>query len=232
MADARYSLARQLVEIRNRVLVIMLAWAVAAASAFAFSDLLLEHLLLVGPQVPVVYINPPELFLVKLRVALFVGLAACLPLVVLQVALFLFPSMYARERRCALFLLLIGLVFAAGGALFAYRIALPTLFEFFAAFDHSRIDAVFDLQQYVRFTANTIVAITIGFESPVVVWILGLTGIVSKAQLRASRAYVYLAVLLLAAILTPADPISMVLVALPLVLLYEVGIMLVALTTR
>ena len=120
-----------------------------------------------------VYFTPPELFLVKLRLALVAGLVVCLPLVVPQVLLFLFPALYARERRRAAFFLVMALVFAAGGALFAYRIALPALLGFFAAFDHAQIDAVFDLQQYVRFTANTTVAIALGFESPVVVWFLG-----------------------------------------------------------
>ncbi|TVR29120.1 MAG: hypothetical protein EA404_15430, partial [Spirochaetaceae bacterium] len=128
MADDRYSLTRQLAEIRNRIVVIALAWAGAAAAAFAFGDLLLEHILFVGPRVPVVYITPPELFLVKLRLALVAGLVVCLPLVVLQILLFLFPALYARERRRAAFFLLMALVFAAGGALFAYRIALPALF--------------------------------------------------------------------------------------------------------
>lgn len=232
MADDRYSLTRQLAEIRNRIVVIAAAWAVAAAAAFAFGDLLLEHILLVGPRVPVVYITPPELFLVKLRLALVAGLVVCLPLVVLQVLLFLFPALYARERRRAAFFLLMALVFAAGGALFAYRIALPALFGFFAAFDHAQIDAVFDLQQYVRFIANTTVAIALGFESPVLVCFLGVSGIVSRKQLQAIRAWVYLALLLVAAILTPADPISMLLVGLPLALLYEVGVVLVALTEK
>ena len=232
MADDSYSLIRQLAEIRNRILVIALAWAVAAAAAFVFADLLLEHLLLAGPQVPVVYLTPPELFLVKLRLALVAGLVVCLPLVVLQVALFLFPALYARERRRAVFFLVMALVFAAGGALFAYRIALPTLLGFFAGFDHAQIDAVFDLQQYIRFIANTTVTIALGFESPVVVWFLGASGIVSRKQLHEIRAYVYLALLLVAAILTPADPISMLLVALPLALLYEVGVALVAVSKR
>ena len=230
MADDRYCLTRQLAEIRNRILVVVLVWAAAAAAAFVFADLLLKHLLLAGPQVPVVYITPPELFLVKLRLALVAGLVVCLPLLVLQVLLFLFPALYARERRRTAFFLLMTLVFAAAGALFAYRIALPALFGFFAAFDHAQIDAVFDLQQYVGFIANTTVVIALGFESPLVIWFLGVSGIVSKERLRAIRAYVYLALLLLAAILTPADPISMLLVALPLALLYEVGVVLVALT--
>ena len=181
-----------------------------------------------GQALELVFTGPLEFFFAKLRLAGFGALVLSFPVLAWQLYRFVAPGLYRRERNAFLpFLLASPLLFLLGAAL-VYYVMLPFVLWFSlsqqVAGDTVTISLLPRIAEYLGLVTTLILAFGLCFQLPVIVTLLGLSGIVSGSALAAGRRYAIVGVVVVAAVVTPPDPISQLMLAVPLVLLYEVSI--------
>ncbi|MBI2319091.1 MAG: twin-arginine translocase subunit TatC [Betaproteobacteria bacterium] len=163
-------------------------------------------------------------FLVPLKVTLLVGFVIALPYVLWEIWAFVAPGLYSHEKRLAAPLVIASFLLFLVGMCFAYFLVFPMVFRFMAGIAPEGVAWMTDIDKYFSFVLTTFVAFGVTFEVPVVVVVLVRTGVVSIAKLKEARPYVIVGAFVVGAIFTPPDVLSQVLLAVPLWLLYELGI--------
>ncbi|TMH50443.1 MAG: twin-arginine translocase subunit TatC [Betaproteobacteria bacterium] len=164
-------------------------------------------------------------FLVPLKVTLMAAFLIALPYVLYQMWAFVAPGLYHHEKRLALPVIFSSVIFFALGMAFAYFIVFPIAFGFFAGYTPTGVQIMTDIDKYLSFVLTMFVAFGITFEVPVVVVVLVRLGVVSLEKLRSIRGYVIVGAFIVGAIFTPPDVLSQVMLAVPLWLLYELGLL-------
>lgn len=219
-----------LIELRTRLLRAVAGFAIALAAALPFANRLYGWLaqplidkLPAGAQLIAVEVASP--FLAPLKLAFFVALVVSMPWLLYQLWAFVAPGLYRREQRLALPLLLSSLVLFYAGCAFAFYVVLPSVFGFLTAVTPQGVAMMTDINAYLNFVLVIFLAFGISFELPVALVILVLLGWVTPAQLREARGYAIVGIFVLAAIITPPDVISQLMLAIPMILLYEGGIL-------
>jgi sec-independent protein translocase protein TatC len=170
-------------------------------------------------------------FLVPLKVTLMAAFLVALPYVLYQAWAFVAPGLYQHEKRLALPVIVSSFVFFLVGMAFAYFLVFPVAFGFFASYAPAGVQMMTDIDKYLSFVLAMFIAFGATFETPVVVVVLVRLGVVSLEKLRSARSYVIVGAFVLAAIFTPPDVVSQLLLAIPLCLLYEVGLLLARFVT-
>ncbi len=174
-------------------------------------------------------------FLVPLKVTLMAAFLIALPYVLYQMWAFVAPGLYHHEKRLALPVIFSSVIFFALGMAFAYFIVFPIAFGFFAGYTPTGVQMMTDIDKYLSFVLTMFIAFGITFEVPVVVVVLVRLGVVSLEKLRSIRGYVIVGAFIVGAVFTPPDVLSQVMLAVPLWLLYELGLLVarfVAVTKR
>ncbi|AGH85416.1 twin-arginine translocase subunit TatC [Ralstonia solanacearum] len=172
-------------------------------------------------------------FFVPMKVTLLVAFLVALPWVLYQIWRFVAPGLYAHEKRMVLPLVVSSYVLFLCGVAFAYFLVFPTVFKFMAHYNAPLgAEMSTDVDKYLSFAMTTFLAFGITFEVPVVVIVLVRFGIVSLEKLRQIRPYVVVGAFVIAAVVTPPDVMSQLLLAVPLWLLYELGLILAAIFIR
>jgi len=169
-------------------------------------------------------LKPMTYFFINLQIALIGGLILALPLVFYQFWQFVAPGLLAREKRLMLPIVTLSVVCFTIGALIAYGIVLPLGLRFFLALEPENMTSQWAIGEYISFVLRLILGFGIVFEMPVVTLFLSRIGLLTPAYLRRIRRYALIAIFVLAAIFTPPDPISQIMMALPLLVLYEISI--------
>jgi sec-independent protein translocase protein TatC len=164
-------------------------------------------------------------FMTPFKLAFFVALFIAMPVVLYQVWAFVAPGLYRREKRFALPLLVSSILLFYAGVVFAYFVVFPVMFEFFATTTPAGVRMMTDINSYMDFVLTMFFCFGLAFEVPVVVVLLVLTGMMSVERLAAARGYVLIGIFVVAAILTPPDAISQTIMAVPMYLLYEGGLL-------
>lgn len=221
-------------ELRTRLFVSLGAWVVAAGVAFAIRFRLLEGLKAPLPaSMTLNYFSVLEPFVASMQIASFFGLVLAAPVIVSQVWAFIAPGLYPEERRYAVpFILFTALAFALGVA-FAYFVVLPLTLPILLAFLGSEAQGLLSIGRYISFLLLLMAVFGIMFEMPVLGYLLARLGLLRAAVMRRYRRWSIVAGLVLAAVITPtADPFNFALVAVPLVVLYELTILVVRLSQR
>jgi len=163
-------------------------------------------------------------FLVPLKVTLLVGFVAALPYVLYQAWAFVAPGLYTNEKRLVLPLVITSFLLFLVGMAFAYFFVFPVIFKFMSSVAPEGVAWMTDIDKYFSFVLSTFIAFGVTFEVPVVVIVLVRAKVVSIEKLKEARPYVIVGAFVIAAIFTPPDVISQFLLAVPLCLLYELGI--------
>jgi sec-independent protein translocase protein TatC len=163
-------------------------------------------------------------FVMPLKLAFFSALFAAMPWVLYQIWAFVAPGLYRKEKRFAVPLLVSSIVLFYVGIAFAYFAMFPVAFGFFSNQDLMGVGYSPDINAVLDFVLATFFAFGVAFEVPVVVVLLAVTGLVSVQKLAEARGYVVIGVFVAAAVLTPPDPISQIMMAIPMWLLYEGGL--------
>ena len=163
-------------------------------------------------------------FFVPVKVTLMAAFLLSLPHTLYQVWAFIAPALYQNEKRLVLPLVLSSVLLFFAGMAFAYFLVFPLIFKFLAGVTPVGVNMATDIDKYLSFILGVFVAFGATFEVPVVVVLLNRMGVVSLAQLRQARPYVIVGAFVLAAVITPPDVISQVLLAVPLIVLYEAGL--------
>jgi len=220
-----------LIELRTRLVRSLLVFALACAPALYFSaelyDLLAMPLIQNLPEgskmIATGVISP---FLIPMKIALMAGFILALPYLLYQGWAFVAPGLYAHEKRLVLPLVVSSTLLFLAGMLFCYFIVFGKVFAFIASFAPKSISVAPDIEAYFNFALGMFFAFGLAFEVPVVVVVLIITGLVTVEQLREWRGYVVVAIFVVAAIVTPPDVVSQIALAVPMCILYEVGIVL------
>jgi len=171
-------------------------------------------------------------FFVPMKVTMMVAFLLALPWVLYQAWAFVAPGLYNHERKLVLPLIAASVLLFFVGMAFAYFIVFPTVFGFINAFAPEGVAIMTDIDKYLSFVMSTFLAFGITFEVPVIVIVLVKVGIVNVEKLREIRPYVIVGAFVVGAIFTPPDVISQLLLAIPLWLLYETGIILAAMLVK
>ncbi|OQX22693.1 MAG: twin arginine-targeting protein translocase TatC [Desulfobacteraceae bacterium IS3] len=216
-------------ELRQRLIVCSIAILIGFCIAYGFKEQLfriLMHPLIaaMGKGEKLIFTGLAEAFFTYLKVAFLGGLMLSSPVIIYEFWMFVAPGLYAEERRLMLPVVFLSSFFFIGGALFGYFIVFPLGFEFFLAFADENIQAMPSMKEYLSFSATMLLAFGVVFELPLVIIFLARLGVVSVEFLRKNRKYAILLIFIVAAILTPPDVISQIMMAIPLMILYEVSI--------
>jgi sec-independent protein translocase protein TatC len=226
--ESQAPLLDHLIELRGRLLRAVAALALAFFVCFYFAKDILAFLvqpLLDAGQSRLIFTKLYGQFFVELKVALWAAFFVSFPVIANQLWAFIAPGLYAKEKRAFLpFLLATPVLFIAGGAL-AYYVVMPTAFHWFLGFEGTpggvRIEALPNSEDYLGLVMQFILAFGLSFLLPVLLLLLNIAGIVSRAQLIKGRRYMIVAAFVVAAVATPPDVISQLMLAIPLVLLFE-----------
>ncbi len=227
--DEKLPFTSHLEELRKRLIVCFIAVGAGFVISFGFKEWLFK--ILVHPLIKVmkegetlIYTGLPEAFFTYLKVAFLTGLIVASPIILYQFWMFVAPGLYKNERRMMTPIVLLSSFFFIGGALFGYFVVFPWGFKFFLGFATDTIRPLPSMKEYFGFSAKLLLAFGLVFEMPLVLTFLAKLGIVSVPFLKKNRKYAILLFFTGAAILTPPDVITQIMMALPLMLLYEISI--------
>jgi sec-independent protein translocase protein TatC len=228
--DDKLPFTAHLEELRKRLIICFYAVGVGFVICYFFSNRLfhiLMHPLLVAmpPDEKLIYTGLPEAFFTYLKVAFLAGVLLAVPVIMYQLWMFIAPGLYDKERRLALPIVFLSSLFFMGGALFGYFVVFPFGFKFFMGFASDAIRPLPSMKEYLSFSTKLLFAFGVVFELPLFISFLAKLGIVDVHFLRTKRKYAILLFFVVAAILTPPDVITQIMMAVPLILLYEVSIL-------
>ncbi len=223
------SLIDHLIELRSRLLRALVGLGIALVAVLPFANRLYgafaQPLLDKLPQgAHLIAVEVASPFFAPLKLALFAAVMITMPWLLYQAWAFVAPGLYRREKKLALPLLVSAVVLFYAGCAFAFFIVLPAVFGFLTAVTPEGVAMMTDINAYLNFVLVIFLAFGISFQLPVALVILVLLGWVTPAQLREWRGYAVVGIFILAAIITPPDVISQLLLAIPMCLLYEAGI--------
>ena len=220
-----------LVELRDRIIrallaigvafVVLLFWPGPAGLYDMLAAPLVAHLPKGATLIATNVISP---VLVPLKITLVAALMLALPVVLYQLWAFVAPGLYSHEKKLVLPLVISSTLLFLVGVAFCYKLVIPAMSRFIQAFAPASITAAPDIEQYFGFVLTLFVVFGIAFEVPVAVVVLARIGIVSVAQLRKFRGYFIVGAFVVAAVVTPPDVVSQLSLAIPMCVLYEIGI--------
>lgn len=237
MADIQESFISHLIELRDRlirsIIAILVIFLGLVSWAREIYTLLAQPMLAALPQGgQMIATDVAGAFFVPMKVTLMLAFLIALPYVLYQAWAFVAPGLYAHEKKLTLPLLVSSVILFFTGMAFAYFIVFPTVFVFVNKFAPEGVAVMTDIDKYLSFVMSTFLAFGITFEVPVVVIVLVIAGLVSVAKLKEIRPYVVVGAFVVGAIFTPPDVLSQFLLAVPLCLLYELGIVVATLISR
>ncbi len=214
-----------LAELRRRLIILVASILAGTILSYQFVSQITELVMRPAEGLRFVYLSPPELFLVYVKLSIIAGIMLTLPITLGQVWLFLKPGLHRREKLYMGISLVAGVFFFAVGVVFAYAVILPLTIEFFTGIAFSGVEPMFSVASYVGFITSILLSFGIVFEMPIVVVLLTQLNLLTAAGLKRNRKYIYLAIIVVAAVLSPPDLISQVLLAGPMVLLFELSVL-------
>jgi len=227
--DAEQPLVYHLIELRDRLLRIVLVVAVVFMALMPFANTLFSRLS--GPlmahmpeESSMIAIEVASPFLIPFKLTLFLALFIAIPYLLYQLWSFVAPGLYRHERRLVMPLLVSSTILFYAGAAFAYFIVFPLVFAFFTSTAPEGVAVMTDISRYLDFVLTLFFAFGAAFEVPVVTVLLVWTGMATQAGLRAKRPYIIVAAFVIGMLLTPPDVISQTLLAVPVWMLFELGV--------
>ncbi len=225
--EDKQTLIEHLEALRKALIISVAAIIVAAIISFSYNEQILQ--LIISPlsnlNENLVVTGVTEAFFVKLKLAFLSGFIIAFPIVVWSIWGFFKPALYPRERKYVYVLIPISTLLFAGGALFSYFGILPLVLRFFIFMAGDTLETMFKVDQYVSFVMAFTIPFGLVFELPVVIYFLTIIGVIRYELLAKNRKYALLIIVILAAALTPGpDPVSQIMMAGPVYLLFEISI--------
>jgi len=227
--DEKLPFTAHLDELRRRLIISFIAVGIGFAASYGFKEQLFR--ILVNPLIRVmesgdtlIFTGLPEAFFTYLKVSFLAGLMLAAPVIIYQFWMFVAPGLYDKERRLLVPIIFLSTLFFVGGALFGYFVVFPYGFKFFLGFATETIRPLPSMKEYLGFSAKLLIAFGLVFELPLLLTFLAKLGVVSVDFLKKNRKYALLLFFAGSALLTPPDVVTQIMMALPMMLLYEISI--------
>ena len=223
---------KRLEDLRKRLVIIAFTIVSISIVSFFFIDTIRAIIMRPAGFPELIYITPAEALMANIRLAFSTGFLLTLPVTIYQIIALIWPVLPREKKRILFFLPFLMFLLFALGLTFAYILVYPIAIDFFKSFEDETLVAMFTLQHYLSFSLSFLFAFGLVFQLPLVFWFLGALGLVTPPVLRKNRKFAILIMLVLSAFITPPDIFSQLLMILPLIFLYEIGILMVFLTQR
>jgi sec-independent protein translocase protein TatC len=227
-----YGVTEHLKELRHRAIRVGLALVAAAAVSVLFTNRIMALLIEPAGGLKPIFLRPTELFFTYFKVALMTGLCLAMPYVIFHILAFIYPAMEdTKERRyfrsLVFFGAIPGTVLFLAGVSFCYFVMLPFALGYLSSFGANLAEPQWTIDAYISFVLTFLIGVGIIFETPLIMFVVAKTGIMSARKYISYWRYAFIIIFLVAAVVTPTpDPLNMMLVATPLMLLYGLGIVL------
>lgn len=232
MAGHKKSVIEHLEELRSRVIVILVFFGAFSVLGFIYSspivEFIQEDLFQEGVGVELIVTHPMDFLIMKINIAIFIGIVLASPVMLYQFLSFVRPALSRNERKYLIGGVLSGVLLFLVGVLFAYNVLVRFTVWFLANLStYAGVLNLWNINEFFSFVLFASIMVGLLFELPLVSFVLAKMGVITKEAMKEQRAYFIVAMFILAAILTPPDPFTQVIIALPMVLLYEVSILIV-----
>ncbi len=225
------SLVDHLTDLRVRLIYSLYGIVIGFMAAYNFSenifDILRTPIQPFLPQGGLIFTGPMDKFMAHLKISFLAGIVMSCPFWLYQAWLFVAPALYRKERKYALSFIFFGSLLFAAGILFTYYVVLPMAFGFLMTYGGTTDQPMISIEQYLSFVIHTSLAFGASFEMPLIISTLGMLGFVSKKFLQEKRRYAIMTLAVVAAVITPPDLLSMVLMLGPMWALYEISVLIV-----
>jgi sec-independent protein translocase protein TatC len=233
--DDKMPFTQHLDELRKRLIVCFVAVGIGFLIAYAFKEKIFEVLMRPwiaampkGHEAKLIYTAPHEAFFTYLKVSFIGGLGLAVPVIIFQFWRFIAPGLYESEKKYLIPIVLFSTLFFVGGALFGYFLVFPVGFQFFTSFASDFITPLISTKEFLTFTFRVLLAFGFVFELPIFAFFLARLGLINAQFLRRQRKIAIVIIFIVAAMLTPGpDVFSQLLMAGPLLVLYEVSVWIV-----
>ncbi len=231
MTDDKQPFLGHLEELRKRLVICAIAIGIGFGISYIFAKQLFSYLVLPLTKVlpddsRLIFTNLPEMFIAYIKVALVAGIILAIPIIFYQLWMFLAPALFQKEKKYIIPFVLFSSILFVVGALFGYLVVFPYGFKFFVSFATEDIQALPSVKQYFSFAIRLLLAFGLVFEMPVVVLFLTKIGLITPDSMKKFRKFAILSSFILSAILTPPDVATQLMMALPIIILYEISIVL------
>ncbi len=234
--DKAQGLTEHLTELRTRIIYSLLGLLVTTGIAYAYSEQLFNLVRLPIAKYlttgGLVYTGPMDKFMAHIKIAVVFGIVTSCPFWLYQIWRFIAPGLYRDEKKYAALFISAGSILFLGGVVFAYLVALPMAFDFLFTFGGDVDKPMITIEQYLGFFNQFCLMFGVAFELPLILSILGMMGIVSQKFLIDKGRYAVMILAVIAAIITPPDVMSMIIMLVPLIALYYVGVVVVGIIEK
>ncbi len=236
-SDLRYqSMIEHLVELRDRLIKILYGVLAGMIACWSVSekifDVIRAPIAKYLPSGGLYFTAPMDKFLAHIRISLFAGVILSSPFWIYQIWKFVAPGLYSKEKKYAVGFIFSGTALFSLGVSFAYFIVFPMAFKFLMTFGGTADKPMITIDHYLSFVTTTALAFGASFELPLILVILGMMDLISQQTLKEKRRYAIVGLAVLSAILTPPDLLSMLMMLVPMILLYELSVILVGFFER
>jgi sec-independent protein translocase protein TatC len=235
--EEKQTFIEHLEELRKRLIISLIAVGIGFCISYLFSKEIFQFLTIplvkaLPPGSTMIYTRLPEAFFTYLKVAFLTGIFVASPVILYQAWLFVAPALYSHEKRYAIPFVIFSTLLFFGGAAFGYFIVFRYGFQFFMGFATDFIKPAPTLKEYLSFCSILLLTFGLVFELPLFILFLAKLGVVDARMLSRNRRYVIVGIFVVAAIFTPPDVVTQVMMAAPLLILYEVSILLAKIVVK
>ncbi len=229
LEDDKTPFTDHLTELRDRLVRCFIAVGVGFVVAYCFKEKLFDILMAplvkaMGENQKMIFTGLPEAFFTYLKVALLTGIVAAVPVLFYEFWMFVSPGLYRQEKKFLIPVVLLSIFFFAIGSSFGYFIVFPYGFQFFLGFASETIQAMPSMKEYLGFASKMLLAFGFVFELPLVITFMARMGLVTVGFLTKNRKYAVLIFFTGSALITPPDVVTQIMMAIPLMILYEISI--------
>jgi sec-independent protein translocase protein TatC len=226
MQDKPKTIVEHLGELRTRLIYILLAVAVTSTVAYLYNDQILTFIMKTGRIENLVFIKPMEAFFVVVKMSILIGVVGAMPFILYQVWKYVGIALKKHERKYLIYFGPISYLLFMSGAALAFLGVMPLAVKFLLSFSKDNVQPLITLDAYINFLNALVIAFGLVFQLPLVILLLSLLGIVTPEMLKKTRKYAIVGIFVFAAVITPTtDAVSMMMLAGPVMVLYEVGVL-------
>jgi sec-independent protein translocase protein TatC len=225
-SEPQMTIMEHLEELRSRLMKSIIAVVITTALSFAFTESIMR--ILIEPAgIKPVFLRPTEMFITYFKVALLAGIMLAMPMLIYQFVQYIWPGLQGGERKYVRVIVPAATLSFVIGVLFTYFIILPFSLRYLVSFGGNLVEAKWAIGEYISFVTTLLFWSGVIFETPLIMFFLARLGVITPQFLSKNRKFAIIIIAVLAAVITPTpDPFNMGLVMLPLLVMYEVGILL------